>query len=264
MDLRLKGKVAWVHGASSGLGRASAASLAREGASVALSSRHPARLRDAADAISFDTGGTVLPLPVDVTDPEAIVRGADAVRDGLGPVTICVANAGGPPAGTFDTFGDDDLFAAFTLTSASAWRITKAVVPHMRSAGGGVMLFITSGSTKEVVPGLLLSNMMRPAVVGMAKTLSKELAEDGIRVICVAPGRIETERIARLDEATSRRTGETPEQVRARNIASIPLGRYGDAGEFGDAIAFLASERASYITGVSVSVDGGALNGLIS
>lgn len=264
MELGLSGKVAWVHGASSGLGRASATSLAREGAAVAVSSRNRGALEETASAIAGETGAAVLPVAADVTDPDAIGAGAQRVRTELGPIDVCVANAGGPPPGTFDALGEDELFAAFTLTTASAWRIAKTVLPDMRARGAGVLLFLTSGSTKEVIPGLLLSNMMRAAVVGMAKTLSKEVAPDGVRVVCVAPGRIETQRIVQLDDATAARTGDTVEEVRARNLAAIPLGRYGNPAEFGDAVAFLASERASYINGVSLSVDGGSLNGLLS
>jgi 3-oxoacyl-[acyl-carrier protein] reductase len=125
-------------------------------------------------------------------------------------------------------------------------------------------LFLTSSSTKEVIPNLLLSNMMRAAVVGMAKTLSKELGPHGVRVLCVAPGRIETKRLVQLDQKTSERTGRSIEQVKSEAQARIPLGRYGSPPEFGDTVAFLASERASYITGISVAVDGGMLSGVLS
>ena len=196
MDLELEGKVAWVLGGSSGLGRASAAALAGEGASVAISAREEKRLAEAASDIAGSGDGNCIPVPLDVTDRDAIAAAAAEVADRLGPIDILVANAGGPPAGSFEDFGDDDLHAAFDLTTASAWRLSAAVIPAMKERGGGVLLYITSSSSKEPIGGLLLSNTMRPAVVGMAKTLSKELGPHGIRTLCVAPGRIMTPHIS--------------------------------------------------------------------
>lgn len=264
MDLELEGKVAWVLGASSGLGKATALSLARERATVAMSSRDRGRLDEAASDIEDSTGTRPLVVPLDVIDEHAITTSAEQVVGEAGGIDVLVSNAGGPPPGTFDDFSDDDLASGFTLTTGSAWRLAKAVLPSMRARGGGCIAFLTSSSTKEVVPGLLLSNMMRAAVVGMAKTLSKELAADGIRVLCVAPGRIDTDRLKALDEATARRTGRPADEVRAANQSLIPLGRYGRPEEFGDVVAFLVSHRASYISGITVLVDGGLLNGVLS
>lgn len=264
MDLGLKGKVCWVNGASSGLGFASAMSLAREGAVIALSSRGGDKLTTAAAEIAEQTGAKVVAVPADVSELSSISNAHDHIRAELGPVDVLVANGGGPPHGGFDDFDDQQLFDAFSLTTASAWRLAKAVVPDMRSTGGGVIEFITSSSTKEVIGGLLLSNMMRAAVVGMAKTLSKELAADGIRVVCLTPGRIETDRVLQLDEARAKATGVDLKDVRSTSERAIPLGRYGSIGEFGDVVAFVASERATYITGTSVVVDGGMLNGILS
>jgi 3-oxoacyl-[acyl-carrier protein] reductase len=249
VDLELAGKVAWVLGGSSGLGRASAEALAREGALVAISARDEAKLSEAASRIAEQSGGRCVAIPLDVTDAAAIDAAATAVAAQLGAVDILVANAGGPPAGKFEDFDDDVLQSAFELTAASAWRLADAVIPSMKERRAGVVLFITSSSTKEPISGLLLSNMMRPAVVGMAKTLSKELGENGIRVVCVAPGRIETPRTHALGHA---------------DVGNIPLGRLGQPPEFGDVVTFLASARASYVTGVSVLVDGGASNGLLA
>jgi 3-oxoacyl-[acyl-carrier protein] reductase len=264
MDLELHGKVAWVLGASSGLGRASATSLAHEGAAVALSARDEELLREASDALEQESRSRCLAVPLDVTDAAAIPAAAERITSELGPIDVLVANAGGPPAGSFTAFDDDALHAAFELTTASAWRLAHAVVPSMKERGSGVIIFITSSSTKEVVEGLLFSNMMRAAVVGMAKTMSKELGPDGIRVLCVAPGRIETPRVNALDELQAKSAGRTVDEVRASTWSKIPLGRYGDPREFGDVVAFLASERASYVTGTSVVVDGGLLNGTLS
>jgi 3-oxoacyl-[acyl-carrier protein] reductase len=258
VDLGLKDKVAWVLGASSGLGHATAASLAREGAHVAISSRDATALKEAADDIS------AVAMPLDVTDASAISATAARVEEELGPVDILVSNAGGPTPGGFDDLDDDALYGAFALTTASSWRLAKAVVPSMKRRGSGCLVFLTSSSTKEVIPSLLLSNMMRAAVVGMAKTLSKELGPYGVRVLCVAPGRIETKRLVQLDRKTSESTGKSVEQVRKEAQARIPLGRYGSPPEFGDTVAFLASERASYITGVSLVVDGGMLSGVLT
>ena len=264
MDLGLDRKKAWVLGGSSGLGRASAAALAREGASVAVSARDQKRLTAAADSIAEETGGRCIAVTCDVTDAASIAFAADRVTAELGPIDVLVANAGGPPPGTFTSFDDDALQAAFELTTASAWRLAHAVVPSMRERRSGVIMFITSSSTKEVIQGLLLSNMMRAAVVGMAKTMSKELGPDGIRVLCVAPGRIQTPRVEHLDRAHGERSGRSIDEVRQSSWSQIPLGRYGDVDEFGDVAAFLASDRASYMTGTSVVVDGGLLNGILS
>ncbi len=264
MDLGLDSKVAWVLGASSGLGRASAAALAGEGASVAVSARDETKLAESAHAIEQETGNRCVAVPLDVTEAAAIPAAADRIASELGPVEVLVANAGGPPPGGFTSFDDDALRAAFELTTASAWRLAHAVVPSMRARGAGVIILITSSSTKEVIPGLLFSNMMRAAVVGMAKTMSKELGPDGIRVLCVAPGRIETPRVNALDEVHAHSSGRSIDEVRAESWSKIPLGRYGEPREFGDVVAFLASDRASYMTGTSVVVDGGLLNSILS
>jgi len=260
MDLGLNGKVAWVLGGSSGLGRASAESLAREQAVVAVSSRDDDALSQAASGIESNTGSRCIALPLDVTDAQAISDVHANVVDELGPVDVLVANAGGPPAGSFEDLDDETMRRAFELTTASAWRLAQAVAPSMKERGSGVIVFLTSTSTKEVVGNLLLSNMMRAAVVGMAKTLSKELGPHGIRVLCVAPGRIATKRLKELDGGRAAKTGETIEEVERSWAEQIPLGRYGRPEEFGDVVAFVASPRASYITGTTIMIDGGLTN----
>ncbi|MDQ5815177.1 MAG: SDR family oxidoreductase [Actinomycetota bacterium] len=264
MDLGLDDKIAWVVGASSGLGLASAWSLAREGTTVAISARRLEDLKRHAGDIERETGSRCLPLELDVTDPSAIEEVGRAVCRELGGIDICVANAGGPTPGTFGDLGEDQLRAAFDLTTASAWRLAKVATNSMQARQGGAMIFITSGSVKEPIANLMLSNMMRPAVVGLAKTLSKELGPQGIRVVCVAPGRIQTDRVAALDRLAAENSGRTAEDVAEASRGSIPLGRYGDPAEFGDVVAFVASERASYMTGNTVVVDGGALRGLLT
>lgn len=256
MDLGLEDKVAWVLGASSGLGKASAQVLAREGARVAMSSRDETKLAAAAEQV----GGT--PYPLDVMDPDGIVDAARRIEADLGGFDVLVANAGGPKPGKFETFDDDDLFEAFTLTTASAWRTTKAVLPSMRARGGGAIVYITSITTKEVVDDLLFSNMMRAAVVGMTKTLARELAPDNIRVVCAAPGHHDTPRVQQLDEARAKAEGKSVEEIRARMTKAVPMGRLGDPIEFGNAVAFLASEAASFISGITLTVDGGQLRSI--
>jgi 3-oxoacyl-[acyl-carrier protein] reductase len=263
MDLGLEGKIAWVLGASSGLGRATAEALAREGAAVAVSARRADELHKLVESIT-SAGGRALDVAVDVTDPESIASGAARISRGLGPIDVLISNGGGPPPGPFAAFGDDTLYDAFTLVTASAWRLAKAVVPSMQERGSGCLVFVTSSSTKEVIEGLLLSNMMRAAVVGMAKTLSKELGPAGIRVLCVAPGRIDTARVRSLDATVATGSGQTSDEVRSASETSIPLRRYGEPREFGDVVAFLCSERASYVSGTTIVVDGGKLQGVSS
>ncbi|MGH2749657.1 MAG: SDR family oxidoreductase, partial [Actinomycetota bacterium] len=196
-------------------------------------------------------------VPLDVTDAHAIESAHDEVAAELGQVDVLVANAGGPPPGSFEELDDDALRHAFNLTTASAWRLAHAALPGMKERGSGVIIFLTSSSTKEVISGLLLSNMMRAAVVGMAKTMSKELGPHGIRVLCVAPGRIETARLQSLDENKAKKTGKSRQEVADAFQETIPLGRYGRTEEFGDVVAFAASGRASYLTGTTLMVDGG-------
>jgi 3-oxoacyl-[acyl-carrier protein] reductase len=263
VDLGIGGRVAWVLGASSGLGRACATALAGEGARVAISARREELLKEIAADLSA-SGGECVAVPVDVTDPAAIAAGHSAVASELGPVNILVANAGGPPPGGFEEVDDAQFEGAFALTTASAWHLANLVVPAMKEHGSGCIVFVTSSATKEIIPTLLLSNMMRAAVVGLAKTMSKELGPHGIRVLCVAPGRIDTARVQSLDEATAESSGRTVQEVRAASESQIPLQRYGEPKEFGEVVAFLASERASYLTGITVAVDGGALDGILS
>ena len=260
MELGLEGKVAWVLGSSAGIGRACAESLAAEGCAVAMSARNEKALTEAADAIGG--GSRCLPVPLDVTDAPGIKSAAARITEALGPIDILVGNAGGPPGGKFEDLDDDTFEKAYELTLASAWRLARAVVPGMKERGSGVVIFITSSSTREVIPSLLLSNTMRPGVVGLAKTLSKELGPHGIRVLCVAPGRVDTDRIVELAEGLAHREGIDLAEATRRLQDNIPLGRYASPRELGDVVAFLASERASFVSGVNFAVDGGMLNAL--
>jgi 3-oxoacyl-[acyl-carrier protein] reductase len=259
MDLGLGGKGALVAAASRGLGRAVATALSEEGARVAIFSRDLDAVRRAAREIGERTGNELLPLVGDVTDPGDLERVVNLAAAEFGGIDILVNNAGGPPPGTFDTLSEDQWETAVRLTLMSAVRLTRLVLPHMRKAGGGRILNLTSTSTREPIPNLLLSNAIRSAVAGWSDTLATELAPEKILVNCVAPGRIDTERLKELDAANAARQGRTPEEVRAANQAAVPLGRYGTPEEFGAVVAFLASERASYLTGTTIVVDGGKM-----
>ena len=263
MDLGLEGKVAWVTGASAGLGRAAARSMATEGAKVAISARGEDALRVTAEEIASDTKSECKAYPLDVADAEALRSTAETIRSELGPLDIVLVNSGGPPPGTFDKLSDEELQRGYDVTVRAAWEMTRIALEDMTDRGG-CLLYITSWSAKEVIPGLLLSNAFRPSVVGFAKTISKEYGGRGVRTVCIAPGRIETDRLKELDRINAEKSGRDIEEVRASSFGNIPLGRYGRPEEIGDTIAFLASDRASYITGTTVLVDGGLLDGLLS
>jgi 3-oxoacyl-[acyl-carrier protein] reductase len=259
MELGLRGKKAWVLGASSGLGLAIATELSAQGARVAISSRSTERLHRAADSIP------AVAIPLDVSDGREAIDGACAkVSKALSGLDIVIVNHGGPPPGGFDAVEDPQFAAAYELVLASAFRITKASVPYLRKAGGGVIVYVTSATTKEIIPDLFLSNTMRAGVVGMMKTFSHQLAADGIRLLCAAPGRISTDRATAVDAAIAQRDGRLVEEVRRSSEMAIPLGRYGRPSEFADVVTFLCSNRASYVTGCSVVVDGGKLLGLLT
>ena len=263
MDLGLKGKVAMVAGASKGLGYATAKALAGEGAIVGIASRDKAAVEKAAAEISRDTGGQVIASAVDVRDGAAIAAWAAALESAYGGIDLLYANAGGPPAGLALEFDDAGWQDAFELLLLSTIRMCRAAVPSMRRRGGGAIVVATSSSVKEPLPNLALSNVMRGGVSSLAKTLSLELAKDRIRVNQLMPGRIDTDRLRYLDEVNSKKAGITPEEQKARVIASIPAARYGDADEFGKAAAFLLSDAASYITGATLQVDGGLIKGVL-
>jgi 3-oxoacyl-[acyl-carrier protein] reductase len=261
MDLELKGKVAIVPASSGGLGRAVALALGREGAKVVMCSRDEAAINAAADEVR-GAGAEVLALTVDVTKAADIDRLVAATIAEFGGVDILVTNAGGPPAGTFDRFNDDDWQAAFNLTLMSVVRLIRGVLPSMKTRGGGAIVAMTSSSIKQPIPNLLLSNVMRSGVAALIKTLADEVAGDNIRANTVVPGRIATARIAQLDQANAERAGIDVAAMRNRSLAQIPMGRYGEASEFADMVAFLASVRASYITGATVQIDGGMIRSL--
>lgn len=263
MDLGLVNKVAMVGGASKGLGFAVARALAAEGAHVAIASRDEDAIERAAAAINAETGGRALAVSADLSSADAITRWMAATTDRFGGVDLLFANTGGPPAGTALSFDDMAWQNAFALLLLSVIRAVRLVVPSMQARGGGAILVGTSSTVKEPSPNLALSNVMRAGVTSLVKTLSLELAPDGIRVNSLLPGRISTDRLAHLDEIYAQKAGITLAEQQRRGGSAIPIGRYGEPDEFGRAGAFLLSDAASYITGAALQVDGGLLKGLL-
>lgn len=263
MDLGLQGKVALVTAASKGLGRGIAMELAREGAHLCICAREEGAIAATAAEIRQQTGARVLARTADVANPADIAALVAAARAEFGGIDILVSNSGGPPPGQFKELNDDQWLAAVNLLLMSAVRLTRAVLPDMEQKGWGRILYVTSGSVKQPIKNLILSNSIRAAVTGMAKTLAGEVARQGITVNCLAPGRIDTDRVRQLDEVNARRAGKTVEEIRAGFAQTIPAGRYGTVEEFGRAAAFLCSTAASYVTGTTFLVDGGNVNTLV-
>ncbi len=255
MDLGIGGKVAVVAAASQGLGRACAQALAKEGARVAILSRRQEEL----DKVAAEIGAGALPVACNLASASDIDGAIAQVKEKLGPVSILVNNCGGPPAGTFDSITEKQWEESFEQVFLSALRLTRAVLPMMKSARWGRIVNIVSSSVEQPIPGLIVSNAFRPALAGWAKTLASEVASDNILVNSVAPGRILTARTATLDRAAAEKTGRPIEQISAERVVAVPLKRYGTPEEFGAMVAFLASERASYMTGSVLRVDGGAI-----
>jgi 3-oxoacyl-[acyl-carrier protein] reductase len=257
MDLGLKGKGVIVLASSSGLGKAAALEFAREDANVMLFSSNEEKLAQAAKEIKLETNKEVLYTVGNITDANDIKRVVKNAVDQFGSVDVLINNTGGPPAGTFKDFSDEDWQNAYNLTLLSFIRSIREVVPYMQQQGGGRIVNLTSSSVKRVLDNLILSNTFRMGVVGLTKTLSQELAKDNILVNVVAPGRIATDRTKYLDTVKANKLGLTSEDVEQQSIKEIPLGRYGVPGEFAKMLVFLCSEANTYITGQTVLVDGG-------
>jgi 3-oxoacyl-[acyl-carrier protein] reductase len=262
MDLGLKGKVAMVAGASRGLGFAVADALALEGAHVSIASSNESSISQAGARLST-YGGGVLATAIDVRDAGQIASWIDRTAERFGGVDLLFTNSGGPPAGAALSFDDGAWQNTIELLFFSALRMIRGVVPLMQKRGGGAVLVSTSSSVKEPIANLGLSTVVRASVSALAKTLAIELAPDHIRVNQIIPGRVETDRIRQLDDITAKKQGITAEQAKAKSLAAIPLGRYGDPAEFGRAAAFLLSEAGAYITGATLQVDGGLIKAVV-
>lgn len=263
MDLGLKGKIAAVAASSQGLGFAAARALAGEGAHLGMCSRERARIEAAGRRIQKDTGAEVLTHACDLADPAQAQGFIDAVVGRYGRLDVLVTNAGGPPPGHFDDIDITSVRRGFDLTLMSAITLMKAAIPHMRKQKWGRVVNIMSITVKQPETNLLLSNTMRTALVGFTKSVSNELARDNVLINNVAPGYTQTERLDDLAQNLAQRNEVSVAEVFAGWEKKIPMGRLGKPEELANMIAFLASERASYVTGVTVQVDGGFVQGIL-
>ncbi|HEX6575356.1 MAG TPA: SDR family oxidoreductase [Gemmatimonadaceae bacterium] len=263
MDLGLRGKVALVAAASKGLGRATAHELAAEGASVVICARGNHALIAAQNEIAAATKADVVAISGDVTVEEDVNRIVNTAIERFGRIDILVTNAGGPPSGRFENLTFEMWRSAVDLTLMSVINLAARVVPGMKERKWGRIINITSIAVKQPVDGLMLSNSLRSAVTGFARTLANEVATHGITVNNILPGYTRTERVEQLSHATAQREGITRDAAVGRWEAEIPMRRLGEPQEFGALAAFLASERASYITGQSIAVDGGWIKALL-
>jgi 3-oxoacyl-[acyl-carrier protein] reductase len=263
MDFGLKGRVAIVAAASKGLGRAVADEFAKEGCEVAICARTAAALERSAKEIEQASGRKVFWRALDVTKEDAVRAFVGDVEKNFGRIDICVTNAGGPPAKKFLDITVEEWRTAVDLTLMSAVYFAREVLPRMQRNRWGRFLTITSVSVKQPVDGLLLSNSVRAAVTGLAKTLANEFGSSGITVNNVCPGYTRTERLDELVGRQAEMTGKRPEEIVQAWSAQVPIGRIARPDEFAALVAFLASERASSINGSTIAVDGGMIKGLL-
>ena len=262
MDLGLKNRVAVVAASSQGIGRATAEAFAAEGCRVAMCARNNDNLQSAADQIRKLHSAEIFAQSLDVTDPQAVAAFIAAVAEKFGGVDICVTNAGGPPAKAFLSTTLDEWQRAIAANFLSTVYFAREVIPHMQRKRWGRIITLTSITTKQPVADLVLSNAVRAAVVGLVKSLANEFGKDGILVTNVGPGFTLTDRLKQLAKTRSAATGKSEQDLFASWAADAPLRRLADPREVADAIVWLASDRASYITGQTILVDGGVYKGL--
>ncbi len=258
MDLGLSGKAALVGGASRGIGRAVAMGLVREGCRVAICARGRDQLETAAEEIRSSAGVDVFAIPCDMSQHDEIRSFVESAVEGLGRLDIVVNNAGGPPPGPFDVHDEAAWQQALSQNFLSVVRTVREALPHLRAAGGGRIVNITSIAVKEPVPGLILSNAARLGVVGLAKTLSQELGPDGITVNNVCPGLTMTDRMRELYGDRAEAAGQSLEELLNREAERIPMRRIGRPEDVAALVVFLASDAACHITGTTIQVDGGS------
>ena len=257
MDLGLKGKRALVPGASRGLGYAVARLLAKEGCKVVINSRDETKIKAAANSISKETQGIEAALAGDVSDPSVPEKLVEQAAKALGGLDLLVTNAGGPPAGAFDSFDEATWEKAVNLSFMSHVRLIRAALPYLRKSDAASVLTMTSYTVKQPLPNLVLSNSIRLATVGLTKSLALELGSDGIRFNSILPATIDTDRIRELQSFRTQKNGTTMEQELAVDAQKSVFGRIGRPDEFANAAVFLLSPAASYLTGVMLTVDGG-------
>ena len=263
MDMGLKGRVAIVAAASTGLGRAVARELSKEGANVAICARTAATLEKTANEIHNETGGEILHRTVDVTKESEVASFVSAAEQRFGKIDICVTNSGGPPSKLFADTRPEDWRSAVDLLLLSTVFFARETLPRMKRNGWGRFITITSTTVKQPVEGLLLSNSVRSAVSGLAKTLAGEYAKFGVTVNNVCPGYTGTDRLNELSEAIAARNKTSVADVVDSWKKEIPAGRIGTPEEFAAVVTFLASERASYVNGTSLAIDGGIVRGML-
>lgn len=263
MDLGLNNKLAIVCAASKGLGKATAFALAAEGANLVIFARHKQDLESTASEIIDNTGSKVLPILADITKPEDIKRVVEIAVQKFGTIHILVNNAGGPPVGNFSDLTDEMWSQGFNLTLLSLIRMTRLVIPYMQKNRWGRIINITSITAKQPVDDLIISSTLRPGILGLSKILSRQYSKYGILINNVCPGYVLTKRTEKIAKKRAENMNINAEEYIKQQSKTIPMERYGKPEEVANLIVFLASERASYITGATFSVDGGIIQGIL-
>lgn len=262
MELGLKNKIAIVTASSQGLGKAAAFSLAREGARLAVCSRNEQTIMETANEIARETGATVFPMAADVSKPHDIDRFVDAVKKEFGTVHILVNNAGGPPTGKITAISEEEWERGYHLTLMSMIRFTRACLPMMEQNRWGRVISMVSLAAKQPIDELLISSTLRPGILGLSKVLANQYGKYGITVNTICPGYVLTKRQEELSRSRSAEKNMSMDDYLAESAKNVPIGRLGKPEEIGDVVAFVASERAGYINGANILVDGGQAKGI--